>query len=103
MRILQAQGSYKPNPPKLLSLFLVFALIGSLLIILALSAFAFEELHAYLFVFNFFTPIIIAEIFVPATYAYLWQRRNKRILYLSGELLYPYPYINIAAGKETIY
>jgi hypothetical protein len=98
IRAIEKTGFYNPKISKSLAV-LVVALLVSVIVLLGGILIFFNSVRPFLFLMAFFVPTFPAFSLVPAVYGWLWQRRNKRTLYLSGNILYPFPYINPASSK----
>ena len=109
LRMIEKEGYYKPKqktsglPSISRFMAILLLLILGVSIIIALSVYIIEEAPFWLFtVYSIFGFASVGSVTITVSF-WRWQRKNKRTLLMSDNILYPSPYMNQPTSKETVY
>jgi uncharacterized membrane protein len=105
LRRIEHMGYYKPdqppNVPLRIGIPLLLTTLMCLVMVVALTIYVLFKAPFWLFTFNFFVGILVALQVTEIVYYWHWQHKNKRILLIADNILYPSPYMNQSTNKET--
>jgi hypothetical protein len=102
---VEQEGYYKPKtqpniPGRLGVQLLIISLLGFLMII-ALLIYVAAKAPFWLFTLNTVSGFIITFGITERVCYWRWQHKNKRVLLMADNILYPYPYMNQPTNKEA--